>query len=219
MQKGFKWITGLTAAILTLTLTTGCTPSNDLARNQQRYGVNTNNVAPGQEKADLPRFDNKNIDVDGDGDKEHLSGANDVNNPSVDLRSFTYPGTTNAAQGIYPTSTADRIQDLASSVDGVANSRAIVVGRTVVLGLNLERTVRPNQKADIVNFVRQRILVQAPVFERVHITTDRAQTRQIQRISDELRKGHSLSLYNDEFMELTKNVPAVGPNMMPATNR
>jgi hypothetical protein len=217
MQHG-KWITGLTAAALALAIT-GCMPTNDLARNEQRYGTNTVQIGPGSERWDVPRYDNKNIDVDGDGDKEHLSGRNDVNNPSVDLRSFSYPGSTDMSQGIYPTSTADRIQNLASSVDGVANSRAIVVGRTLVLGLNLERTVRPAQKADIVNFVRQRILVQAPVFERVHITTDRALTKRIQRLADELRAGHSLSMYNDDFMDLTRQIPAVGPNYMPAVPR
>ncbi|WP_157729328.1 YhcN/YlaJ family sporulation lipoprotein [Tumebacillus algifaecis] len=218
MQTSMKWITGLTAALTALSIT-GCSATNDFARNEQRYGTNTVQIAPGSERVTMPRFDNKNIDVDGDGDKEHLSGRNDVNNPSVDLRSFTYPGTTNTTQGIYPTSTADRVQNLASSVDGVANSRAVVVGRTVVLGLNLERTVRPADRADLVNIVRQRLLVQAPVFERVHITTDRAQTRRIQRLADEMRAGHSLSLYNDEFMDLTRNVPAVGPSMMPAENR
>ncbi|MFD2170225.1 YhcN/YlaJ family sporulation lipoprotein [Tumebacillus lipolyticus] len=218
MQMQRKWIIGLTAALIAVTIP-GCSANNDLAQNQQRYGTNTLQIGPKSAKQEMPRFDNKNIDVDGDGDKEHLSGRNDVSNPSVDLRSFTYPGSTDMSQGIYPTSTADRIQDLASSVDGVANSRAIVVGRTVVLGMNLERTVRPAQKADLVDTVRQRILVQAPVFERVHITTDRALTRRVQRIADELRAGHSLSMYNEEFMDLAKQIPPVGPSTMPAIPR
>ena len=91
-----------------------------------------------------------------------------------------------------------------------------VAGQTLLLGMNLERGVKPQQQDDLVQLVRQRILVQAPEFKRVHITTDRAQTRRIQRIADEMRAGHSLTMFNDDVMELTRQIPPTGPGTMPA---
>lgn len=218
-----KWLTGLAAAMLLVPLV-GCTNADHDTAENGRYGINRNTVenGTGQTLIRVPRWDNKQIDVDGDGDAEHISGRNQIGNPSVDLRSFAFPGGgargSDMTNGVYPhTFTADRIADLAHSVNGVANARALVAGQTVIIGLNLERGVKPQQRGDLVKFVRQRVLVQAPEFQRVHITTDRALTRRIQRISDELRAGHSLTMFNDDVMELTRQVPAVGPNNMPAT--
>lgn len=222
MQKQ-KWITGLAAALLLIPLV-GCTQNADQDPPERgRYGVNKVQTAPGHDMVRVPRWDNKQIDVDGDGDAEHISGKNQIGNPSVDLRSFAFPGGgargTDMTNGVYPhTFTADRISDLAHSVNGVANARTLVIGQTAIIGLNLERGVKPQQRADLVKFIRQRVLVQAPEFQRVHITTDRAQTRKIQRIADELRAGHSISMFNDDVMELTRQVPAVGPNHMPAVH-
>jgi len=218
-----KWLQGLAAALLLVPLV-GCTQGADQDPAERgRYNVHRNTVenGTGQTLIRVPRWDNKQIDVDGDGDAEHISGRNQIGNPSVDLRSFAFPGGgmrgTDLTNGVYPhTFTADRIADLAHSVNGVANARALVVGQTAIIGLNLERGVKPQQQGDLVRFVRQRILVQAPEFQRVHITTDRALTRRIQRLSDELRAGHSISMFNDDIMELTRQVPAVGPNHMPA---
>jgi len=212
------WIKGL-SALLVAGLMVGCAPTaGPESHRQSSEGMNTLEIGPGAQRQNAPRFDNKNIDVDGDGDREHLSGRNDLANPSVDLRSFAQPGGgSDLTQGVYPhTFTADRISNLASSVNGVANARALVVGRTVVLGMNLERGVKSHQKAELTQYVRQRILVQAPEFQRVHITTDRQLTRRIQRISDELRSGHSLNMFNNDFMDLTNQIPAVGPSAMPA---
>jgi hypothetical protein len=213
-----QWIIGLTA-LLVFSTVVGCAPTAgpDVKR-ARTGGMNALEIGPGAQRQDVPRFDNKNIDVDGDGDREHLAGRNDIANPSVDLRSFAHPnGGSDLTQGVYPhTFTADRIASLASSVNGIANAQALVVGRTVVLGMNLERGVKPHQKPGLVQYVRQRILVQAPEFQRVHITTDRQLTRRIQRISDELRSGHSLTMFNDDFMDLTRQIPPVGPSASPA---
>lgn len=218
------WIKGLAVAVLLVPLV-GCTPGvdRDNGAQQARYGTNTVQNAPGQGLVRVPRWDNKQIDVDGDGDAEHISGRNHVGNPSVDLRSFAFPGGsmrgTDTTDGVYPhTFTADRIADLAHSVNGIANARALVVGQTAIIGLNLERGVKPQQRAELVQFVRQRVLVQAPEFQRVHITTDRSLTRRIQRVADDLRAGHSISEYNDDVMELTNKVPAIGPNHLPAVH-
>jgi hypothetical protein len=213
-----KWVSGLALA-MALVAVVGCSPqAGSGTERDSRYGTNTLEIGSNPDRQRMPQFDNKNIDVDGDGDREHVSGRNNISNPSVDLRSFAQPGGgSDLTNGVYPhTFTADRLTDLASSVNGVANSRALVVGRTAVLGINLERTVRPQQKGEIIQFVRQRVLVQAPEFQRVHISTDRALNRRIGRIADEIRAGHSLTMFNDDFMDLTKRIPAIGPSAMPA---
>ncbi|MGB8955125.1 MAG: YhcN/YlaJ family sporulation lipoprotein, partial [Tumebacillaceae bacterium] len=170
------------------------------------------------QQINVPQWDGKQIDVDGDGDREHLSGRNNIGNPSVDLRSFATPGGgADHTQGIYPhTYTADKIAGLAHSVDGVQNARAIITGTTAIIGLNLDRGLNAGRQAAVTQFVRQRVLVQAPEFRRVHITSDKAQTRRIQRIADEMRAGHSLSMFSDDIAELTRTIPAVGPSSMPA---
>lgn len=217
-----KWITGLAAAMLLCTMA-GCSPQaapgpGDGGDNKYRYGVKGTNLGPGTQQINVPQWDGKQIDVDGDGDREHLSGRNNIGNPSVDLRSFATPGGgADHTKGIYPhTFTADRIADLAHSVDGVQNARAIIAGTTAIIGLNLDRGVNAQRQAAITQFVRQRVLVQAPEFRRVHITSDKAQTRRIQRIADEMRAGHSLTMFNDDISELTRTIPAIGPSSMPA---
>lgn len=218
-----NWLKMLVVLALAAPLV-GCAPEaagDRGAINDNRAGVSRLPTDGGftLQSREVPKWDNKNIDVDGDGDREMLRGTNNIGNPAVDLRSIPVPGSTgeNVNNGFYAgTATADRIQDLAGSVNGVAHSNVIVVGETAVIGLNLERTVDPKQVPGIVQFVRQRVLVQAPIFKRVHITTDRALTRQIRRISDEIRQGHSLSMYNDDFMALVRKIPAVGPGTMPA---
>ncbi|KEO83370.1 YhcN/YlaJ family sporulation lipoprotein [Tumebacillus flagellatus] len=217
-----KWVQGLVAllALVTVTGASGCTQTaREKADN--RYGVNTVEIAPGQDLQRVPNWDNKNIDVDGDGDREHLSGRNNIANPSVDLRSFAHPGGgSDLTQGVYPhTFTADRIADLAHSVNGVANARALVIGQTAIVALNLDKGVRPEAQTGLIQTVRQRILVQAPEFKRVHITADRALHRRVQRIADEIRAGHSLSMFNDDIMDLTRRIPAIGPSMLPAVPR
>jgi YhcN/YlaJ family sporulation lipoprotein len=218
MQKN-KWVQGLAVmlAVVALTSMTGCTKG---AQNgsDNRYGVNTVEIAPGQEMHRVPNWDNKNIDVDGDGDREHLAGRNNIANPSIDLRSFANPGGgSDLTQGVYPhTFTADRLADLAHSVNGVANARALVVGQTAIIALNLDKGVKPQAQAQLVQTVRQRILVQAPEFKRVHITADRALQRRVQRIADEIRSGHSLTMFSDDITDLTRIIPAIGPGMTPA---
>jgi hypothetical protein len=218
MQKN-RWVQGLAVllAVVTMTSVTGCAKSGQNAADN-RYGVNTVEVAPGQELHRVPNWDNKNIDVDGDGDREHLSGRNNIANPSIDLRSFANPGGgSDLTQGVYPhTFTADRIADLAHSVNGVANARALVIGQTAIVALNLDKGVKPQAQAHLVQTVRQRILVQAPEFKRVHITADRALHRKVQRIADEIRSGHSLSMFNDDITALTQQIPAIGPSNVPA---
>ncbi|MBL0385410.1 YhcN/YlaJ family sporulation lipoprotein [Tumebacillus sp. ITR2] len=214
-----KWVRGLAVmlAVVTLTGVTGCTKGAQ-EKADNRYGINTVEIAPGQDLQKVPNWDNKNIDMDGDGDREHLSGRNNIANPSVDLRSFAHPGGgSDLTQGVYPhTFTADRIADLAHSVNGIANARALVIGQTAIVALNLDKGVKPEAQANLVQTVRQRILVQAPEFKRVHITADRALQRRVQRIADEIRSGHSLSMFNDDIMDLTRRIPAIGPSMAPA---
>lgn len=213
------WIQGLAAMLTVVTLVgiSGCTQSaREKADN--RYGVNTVEIAPGQQMQKVPNWDNKNIDVDGDGDREHLAGRNNIANPSIDLRSFANPGGgSDLTQGVYPhTFTADRIADLAHSVNGIANARAIVAGQTALIALNFDKGVPPRTQANLIQTVRQRVLVQAPEFKRVHITADRALQRRVQRIADEIRSGHSLSMFNDDITDLTRRIPAIGPSMAPA---
>ncbi|MGZ4032188.1 MAG: YhcN/YlaJ family sporulation lipoprotein [Tumebacillaceae bacterium] len=214
--KAHKWIKGLAVALV-LFSAVGCTPSANRSAQQGSQGANIAEFAPGGQHISVPRYDNKNIDVDGDGDREHLSGYNDVNNPAVDLRSFAHPGGgSDMTQGLHPhTFTADRISDLAHSVNGVANARSLIVGQTAIIGLNLNRSVKKPQVSDLVHYVRQRVLVQAPEFTRVHITTDKALVRKIQNISDQIRAGHSLTMFNDDIMSLTHQIPAIGPSSMP----
>jgi len=217
MRRGIG-VKGLAAVLLAALLAGGCTANPHAARDDNRYGVNTVEIAPNTQLVRTPQWDNRNIDMDGDGDREHLSGRNSINNPSVDLRSMTNPGgSVDMTSGIYPhTFTADRIADLANTVDGVANARCLLAGQTAILGVNLKRGIRPQQRDEIIQLVRQRILVQAPEFQRVHITTDRPLTRRIQRLADEMRAGHSLTLFNDDVMDLTRQIPAIGPNASPA---
>jgi hypothetical protein len=215
-----KWLKGLLALCLVLPAV-GCAGGKGAAprlfEDDTRYGTNTVEIAPGKRDVRVPQWDNKNIDVDGDGDREHLSGANSLNNPSVDLRSFATPNGADHTQGIYPhTYTANRIADLANSVDGVQHAYAIVAGQTLIMGINPRKGVRPEQREQIVQLVRQRVLVKAPEFRRVHITADRALARRVQNVAEEMRAGHSLSTFNDEVMELTRLIPPVSPNTMPA---
>ncbi|HEU4963382.1 MAG TPA: YhcN/YlaJ family sporulation lipoprotein [Bacilli bacterium] len=219
-----KWLKALTAALVLVPLA-GCNPqaAGDNA-NTDRVGINSRpdgaeNIGMVRQTRDVTEWDNKSYDVDGDGDRGMLSGRNNIGNPAVDLRSIPQPGSTgaNINSGLYAgTATADRIADLAGSVEGVAHANVIVVGETAVIGLNLNRGVAQADMPGLVQLVRQRVLVQAPVFKRVHITTDRAMTRQIRRISDEIRAGHSLTMFNDDFMDLVRRIPAVAPGAMPA---
>ena len=217
-----KWMSGLAAALVLCTMA-GCSPQvspgrSDLSDNQGRYGTKSTNLAPGTRQMNVPHWDGKQVDVDGDGDREDLSGRNNIGNPSVDLRSLATPGGgADHTQGVYPhTFTADKIAGLAHSVNGVQNARAVITGSTAIIGLNLDRNITGKQRAAITQFVRQRVLVQAPEFRRVHITSDKAQTRRIQRIADEMRAGHSITMFNDDITELTRTIPAIGPSTMPA---
>jgi len=215
------WVKGLALGALAVTLScglVGCSANPHAERDSSRYGVNRVEIAPNVQLHRMPRWDNKNIDVDGDGDREHLAGRNSINNPSVDLRSMASPGgSADMTNGLYPyTFTADRIADLVHSIDGVANARALIAGQTLIVGMNVERGIKPQAKNELTQLARQRILVQAPEFKRVHITAEKPLVRRIQRIADEMRAGHSLTMFNDEVMDLTNRIPAVAPDASPA---
>ena len=96
------------------------------------------------------------------------------------------------------------------------NARAIITGNTAIIGLNLDRGLSAGRRAAVTQFVRQRVLVQAPEFRRVHNTSAKAQARRITSIADEMRAGHSLSMFNDDIADLTRTIPAIGPSSMPA---
>lgn len=161
-----------------------------------------------------PRYDNRGIDLDGDGDRAWLSGNNNMNNPPVNLRSLAPMGGGSADLTQSPYSgwvTADRVADLVQTVPGVANASAVLRGQTAVVGLTLHRSVPRERAAQIAQEVRRMLLVQAPVFRSVHISTDNVLSRRVFDVSQNIRNGRPLSSMDGEIERLTRDIPVIPP--------
>lgn len=161
-----------------------------------------------------PLYDNRGIDIDGDGDRAWLSGHNEINNPSVNLRNFAPmgPGFRDTTQGPYSGGiTADRVENLVQSVQGVDTASVVVSGQTAIIGLTLHRNIPKERAAAIMQEVRQLLMVQAPVFRSVRITTDRALARRVFDVAQNVRSGRPLPTVDREFQQLTRDIPEVAP--------
>lgn len=165
----------------------------------------------------VPRWDNKQIDVYGDGDRVQLSRGSKVLSPPVNLSALPPAyGSSNMAQGLYPGGvTADRISDLAHSVQGVDSAHAIVTGRTAIIGLDLRRDLRSSEAGPILQEIRQRLMIQAPIFQQVYITADRGLSRRIWNVTEGIRQGRGLSSFDGEIRFLVNTIPPVPPVDLP----
>ncbi|GAX90191.1 YhcN/YlaJ family sporulation lipoprotein [Effusibacillus lacus] len=201
MRTG-KWVAWTLLGAVTVGVLAGCGQGNP--------GINGRMQSTGRE----PLYDNRGIDIDGDGDRAWLSGHNNINNPPVNLRNFAPLGGGYRDMTADPYSgglTADRIADLAQSIQGVDNASVVVNGQTAIVGLTLHRHV-PRERAEAIKQeVRQLLMVQAPVFRSVRITTDRAMARRVFDASRNVRNGQPLSTQDREFQQLLKDIPEVIP--------
>ncbi len=194
-----KWVAWSVLGALTVSALAGCTPA--AGDRMQRQSLE-------------PRYDNRGIDFDGDGDRSWLSGNNNMNNPPVNLRSLApmAGGSADMTQGPYSGwVTADRVADLAQTVPGVASASAVLRGQTAIVGLSLHRTVPRERAAQIAQEVRRMLLVQAPVFRTVHISTDNVLSRRVFDVSQNIRNGRPLSSMDGEIEQLSRDIPVLPP--------
>ncbi|WP_018133002.1 YhcN/YlaJ family sporulation lipoprotein [Effusibacillus pohliae] len=196
-----KWIAWTVLGTVTLGLLAGCGGGSP--------GINHRMQA---EKTE-PIYDNRGIDLDGDGDRAWLAGHNNINNPPVNLRNMAPPiggGFRDYTQGTYAGGvTADRIADLAQSIQGVDTASVVVNGQTAIVGLRLHRTVPRERAGAIAQEVRQLLMVQAPVFRSVRITTDSALARRVYDTAQKVRSGQPLSSLDQEIEQLKRDIPEV----------
>lgn len=193
------WIAWSVLGALAVGMITGCTPA---ASNRM------------QTQSIEPRYDNRGIDFDGDGDRSWLSGHNNINNPPVNLRNLTPMGggSVDLTQDRYSGwITADRVADLVQTVPGVDNASTVLKGQTAIVGLTLHRTVPRERVGDIMQEVRRMLMIQAPSFRSVHITTDNVLTRRVFDASQNIRSGRPLSSMDKEIDRLIRDIPAVPP--------
>lgn len=160
-----------------------------------------------------PLYDNRGLDLDGDGDRARLSGHNNINNPPVNLSNMAplgggYRDMTETYSGGL---TADRVSDLAQSVQGVDTASTVLVGQNAIIGLRLHRTVPPERANAIAQEVRQLLMIQAPVFRSVRITTDNALHRRVFDLAQSVRGGRALSSTDRDIQQLTRDIPEILP--------
>jgi hypothetical protein len=160
-----------------------------------------------------PLYDNRGIDLDGDGDRAWLSGHNNINNPPVNLSNLAplgggYRDTTQIYSGGF---TADRVADLAQSIRGVDTASVVLADQTAIIGLRLHRTV-PRERANaIAQEVRQLLMIQAPVLRSVRITTDNSLERRVSDMAQSVRSGRNISSADRDFQKLVRDIPEVVP--------
>ncbi|BCJ87656.1 YhcN/YlaJ family sporulation lipoprotein [Effusibacillus dendaii] len=198
-----KWIAWTVLASLTAGMLSGC-----------GGGSNAGSVKRMNTQGAEPRNANLGIDVDGDGDRAWLSGHNNLNNPPVNLRDYAPSGSggyRDMTQTYSGGVTADRVADLAQSIQGVRDASVVIADQTAIVGLTLQRNVPQDRVEAIKQEVRRLLMIQAPVFRSVRITTDNALSRRIFDAAQNARNGHPISATDQEFSQLVKTVPEVLP--------
>jgi hypothetical protein len=102
----------------------------------------------------------------------------------------------------------DRDAQMTLSVPYVASSVAVPSGRAVLVGVGLSRAGNPDIDA-IKTEIRRRLLIQAPIFRSVYVTTDPRQVTQLNQIADGLRQGRPISRYHLQMEALMRAMPPV----------
>ncbi|MDI3327806.1 MAG: YhcN/YlaJ family sporulation lipoprotein [Alicyclobacillaceae bacterium] len=170
---------------------------------------------PGAAPGPAPRLDRSRVDVDGDGDRSRWAKGQDILNPPVQLGTVPSPRSGAASNG-GTAALADRIADVAQSVPGVQSAAAVVRGRQAYVGLRLSPNIRDSGRVNQVKTeVRQRLLIQAPVVYRVHVTDDRQLTRQIEEVADAVRAGRPVQDFSGRIDEWERLIPPTAPKVEP----
>ncbi|MFC4769435.1 YhcN/YlaJ family sporulation lipoprotein [Effusibacillus consociatus] len=200
MRAG-KWIAWTVLGTMTIGVLAGCGGNPGLNGRMQ--------TIPNTE----PLYENRGIDIDGDGDRAWLSGHNNINNPPVNLTNLAPlgGGYRDMTQPYSAGMTADRVADLAQSVQGVDTASVVMVGQNAIVGLRLHRTVPRERAVAIAQEVRQLLMVQAPVLRSVRITTDQSLERRVFDLSQSVRNGRALSTTDRDFQDLSRDIPEVPP--------
>jgi hypothetical protein len=191
----------LSVALSLVALTAGC------VRGGRTGDIGVNRAGASIEQ----QFDTRRVDVSGDADRARLSGHNNLNNPPVDLKAVppAWSGGTAINQGRWSgNALGDRVAQLTLSVPHVASSVAVPSGRVVLVGVGLSRSGNPNVGA-IKTEIRRRLLVQAPIFRYVYVTTDPRQVTQLNQIADGLRQGNPISRYHPQMEALMRTMQPV----------
>ncbi len=138
-------------------------------------------------------------------------GHNPFNNPPVNVQAVpqAWAGGREPNQSRWSgNALGDRVAQLALSVPYVASSVAVPSGRVVLVGVDLSRSGNPNINA-VKTEIRRRLLIQAPIFRYVYVTTDPRQVAQLNHIADGLRQGHPISHYHLQMEALKRAMQPV----------
>jgi hypothetical protein len=145
------------------------------------------------------------------GQQGDIGAIRNLNNPPVNLKAVppAWSGGTAINQGRWSRNAlGDRVAQLTLSVPHVASSVAVPSGRVVLAGVGLSRSGNPNVGA-IKTEIRRRLLVQAPIFRHVYVTTDPRQVTQLNQIADGLRQGNPISRYHPQMEALMRTMQPV----------
>jgi len=164
------------------------------------------------------QFDTQKVDVNGDGDRARLSGANGLNNPPVRIDALPqgHAAAPSLREGRYAgNGFADRIAQLALSAPHVMHSVAVTSGTVAIIGLGLKhdlfhpKGLSPQDELGLKQEIRRRVLVQAPAVRFVYVTTNQQQVGELSRIADGLRAGHPISMYTSRIHALMQSMKPV----------
>ncbi|MBX6394294.1 MAG: YhcN/YlaJ family sporulation lipoprotein [Alicyclobacillaceae bacterium] len=171
---------------------------------------------PGAEpQAPDMRIDRSRVDVDGDGDRERWAKRQDVLNPPVSLGTLPSPRSGAGING-GSAALADRIADVALSVPGVQSAAAVVREQHAYIGVRVSPAVWDAGRGEQVKTeIRQRLLIQSPIFPKVHVTEDPALVRQIEDVADAVRAGRSLNDFKARVDQWERQIPVVAPKVEP----
>lgn len=162
--------------------------------------------------ADVERqLDTRTVDVDGDGDRSILSGANNVNNPPWDLRNqpAAHAASPSVVHGRYAGNAyADTLARLVLSAPNVTAAVAVLHGQVIVMGVD----VRPEVPVDfpaLEHEIRRRLMIHAPEFRYVYVTRKRADVMTINHVADGLRTGVPFAHYRNQLVSMLQTMTPI----------
>lgn len=105
----------------------------------------------------------------------------------------------------YPRHIADKVVNEANKVQGVRGSAAVVSGKNVYLGLDLNANLEKSKSAQVEKNVLNRVKKLVPGYT-VTVTSDVDIVTRIKRVSQGIAQGKTIASFNKELQEISNRL-------------
>lgn len=176
----------------------GCQTQDDTARNQRDGNINR-----------PQKIINRNNEQINEPNNQINRGVNDPFNPNSDQRGQMNRNNEqrdrNQTARPQAQKTADRMTKLATSINGVKQATAVVVGNYTLVGIDVDPTIDRNRVGTIKYSVAQ-ALKDDPQGKNALVTADTDIMHRLRELNKKIAQGHPIAGLTDEIADIAARI-------------